>query len=278
MSKNSDAGLGAYLDRISDYALLAREEEQDLARRLRDHQDPEARNRLILCNLRLVVSIAKRFQGRGLLLVDLIEEGNVGLMRAVERFDPELGNRFSTFATWWIERAIRRALRASTRTVKIPGYMFEILSRANRTHAQLEQELGRPPTMDEVAKHMGLKHETALLMRQAMRARTSSLSTPLTDRPEGVESTLGMILEDRNASSPEDIVLGELEHQLLHRVINSIDEREARILTLRYGLEENPPKTLSEIGKIMELSRERVRQLEQRALERIKSAMQHGEE
>ena len=275
--RDSDSGLGGYLKRIGRYTLLSREEEVELAGRYQKKHALEARDQLILCNLRLVVSIAKKFQGRGLPLVDLIEEGNLGLMRAVERFDPNKGNRFSTFATWWIERAIRRALRASTHTVRIPGYMFEIISRAKRTSMQLEQTLDRRPTMDEVAEHMGLKPDTALLMKQAMRSRTASLATPLGETEEETEGSLGMILEDREAGRPEDIVMGEMEHQLLHRVIGSIDEREAKILTLRYGLEEGPPKTLSEIGKVMGLSRERVRQLEQRALHRLKEAMEHGE-
>ena len=269
--RSSQSGLQSYLSRIGQLELLDREQEQQLARQYRDEGDLAAREELIVRNLRLVVSIAKRFQKRGLQLVDLIEEGNVGLIRAVERFDPEMGNRFSTFATWWIERSVRRAISSSARTVRIPAYMFELVARAKQAAMALQDELDRPPTMDEIAKRMHLKKDTAVLLKRAMRARTTSLSAPVSGgSDEDSETTLGMVLEDKETLRPDEIVLSEMERQKLHRMIESIDEREARILSLRYGLEHDPPKTLNEIGKELDLSRERVRQLENRALKRLK--------
>lgn len=278
VSRRSQSGLQSYLSGIGQYHLLSREEEQELARRYRDEDDESARQALIQSNLRLVVSIAKKFRGRGLPLVDLIEEGNIGLIRAVERFDPERGNRFSTFATWWIERCIRRGLSSNSRTVRIPAYMFELVAHAKRSAMKLEDELGRRPTMDEIAKSLDLKPETGKLLRKAMHGRTTSLSTPLSGGNEdGDPTSLGSMLEDRESPHPDEVVLTEIELEKLKELILSIDERDARILTLRYGLNSDVPKTLSEIGDIIGLSRERVRQLEMRALKRLKRAL-GGEE
>ncbi len=275
--RTSHSDLQGYLSRIGSFPLLSKDEELELACRYREKGDQKARERLILCNLRLVVSVAKAFQGKGLSLPDLIEEGNVGLISAVERFDPRRGVRLSTFATWWIERAIRRALYSSARMVRIPAYMFEAVARAKQVALKLQGELGRPPTVDEIAKGMRLRRETAVLLEHATRARITSLSTPTGHRDaDGAETTLGMLLEDRAALSPEQIVLNEMERQTLHRMIESIDEREAKILSLRYGLDDEPAKTLSEIGKIMGLSRERIRQIEARALNRLKAAIETG--
>ncbi|MDP6439019.1 MAG: RNA polymerase sigma factor RpoD/SigA [Candidatus Brocadiia bacterium] len=271
-----DGGLRAYLSRIGTYQLLEPHEEHELAERYRSSGDPEARERLILCNLRLVVSIAKRFQGRGLPLMDLIEEGNLGLLRAIERFDPDKGVRVSTLATWWIERAIRRALYSSVRTVRIPAYMFEIIARAKATALELHEELARTPTMPEIAARMKLTKRTATLLQRAMRGRTRSLSEPVAGGYDGSQTTLDAVLEDEGAARPDEIVLGEMEHQALHRMIQSIDGREAHILALRFGLEDEDPKTLSKIAEIVGLSRERVRQIEHRALQRLKEALESG--
>ncbi|MFP4029655.1 MAG: RNA polymerase sigma factor RpoD/SigA [Candidatus Brocadiia bacterium] len=270
------SGLQKYLSRIGEYELLNREQEQKLSRQYRNEGNTKAREELIVRNLRLVVSIAKRFQGRGVPLVDLIEEGNIGLMRAIERFDPDRGNRFSTFATWWIERSVRRAISSSARTVRLPAYMFEMVARAKQTALKLEDELGRAPTMDEVARRMQLKKGTAVLLKRAMKARTTSLSTPVKKDGE-YGTTLGNLLEDHDSPSPAEAALGEMERERLHRMINSINERESKILALRFGLEHDPPKTLSEIGDILGLSRERIRQLEKRALEKLKSVMEPEE-
>ena len=276
--RTGQSDLQSYLSRIGSFSLLTREEEGKLARRYRKGGDQKARERLILCNLRLVVSIAKTFQGRGLPLPDLIEEGNVGLIGAVERFDPGRGVRFSTFATWWIWRAIRRALYSSARTVRIPAYMFEAIARAKQVALKLQTELGRAPTMEEIARRMRLRKDTAVLLQHAMHARITSLSAPTGHHDaNGAETTLGMLLEDRTVLPPDQLVFNEMERETLRRMIESINEREAKILSLRYGLDDEQPKTLNEIGKIMGVSRERVRQIESRALKRLKAALETGE-
>ena len=272
-----DTGLKDYLERAGAYPLLDREEEQELARRYREHGDPRAREQLVVSNLRLVVSIAKKFQRRGLQLMDLVEEGNLGLLRAVERFDPDRGSRFSTFATWWIQQAIRRALYASVLTVRVPAYMFEIVARAKEVALKLEAETGRRPSMEEVIRRMSLRRSTGVLLKRAMLSRTASLSAPVSSEASveaGMDSSLEAVLQDDSAVPPDEIVIGEIERRALHRMIESIDQREARILSLRFGLEEGQPKTLNEVGSLLGISRERVRQLEHRALKRLKGAME----
>ena len=276
---SSDTGLKNYLTKIGTYPLLDRSQEQQLARRYREHGDRQARDQLILSNLRLVVNIAKKFQRRGLQLMDLIEEGNLGLLHAVERFDPGKGHRFSTYATWWIEQAVRRALYSSVLTVSIPAYMFEIVARAKETALKLEEELGRRPSIEEVAQRMRLSRRTGALLKRAMLARTSSLSGPI--GPQGASEhefapSLEAVLADDAAARPDEIVISKMEAQALHRMIESIDQREARILSLRFGLGEDQPKTLTEVGKVLGVSRERVRQLEHRALKKLKAALQSG--
>jgi len=269
----SDQGLKHYLERIGTYPLLNREEERELARRFRRHGDQQAREKLIVSNLRLVVSIAKRFAGRGLPLMDLIEEGNLGLLQAVERYDPAREVRFATLATWWIERAIRRALYSSVRLVRLPAYIFEIVARAKNAALKLEEELRRSPTIDEIAERMKLKKRGAMLLRHAMRSHTQSLSDPVAPAYQDSETTLDAVLEDESARRPDEIVLGDMEQQALLRMIESIDRRQARILALRFGLDQEKPRTLEEIGRIVGLTRERVRQIERQALQRLKEAL-----
>jgi len=271
-----DSNLADYLNRIGRHPLLDRDREREVARRYRDHGDTEARDLLIVSNLRLVVSIAKRYRRRGLSLMDMIEEGNLGLMRAADHFDPELGYRFSTYATAWIKRAIRRALYSSVRTIRLPAYMFEIVARAKQTSLRLQEELGREPTVEQVARRMQLDRRTALLLKRAMRCRTTSLSASVRDARGGEAVPLEAVLADERATPPDEIVLDETERSALMRMIESIDGREARILRLRFGLDHQQPKTLNQIGKMVGLSRERVRQIERRALVRLKDALESG--
>jgi RNA polymerase primary sigma factor len=271
-----DPALRRYLKDIGAYPLLTREQEQELARRIRDEGSEEAKERMIVCNLRLVVSIAKHYARRGLELMDLVEEGNVGLLHAVEKFDPERGVRFSTYATWWIQRAIRRAVLAAQRTIHVPAYMIETIARAKKAQGRLHEELGRTPTMQEVASELDLEGNRVRLLRRALSANTTSIDRDL-GRDEDAEVSLSAILPDEAAPPPDQAVFGRMELETLEHMLQHISEREAEILSLRFGLAGEGPQTLRDVGKHMGLSRERVRQIEKRALARLKEAMDRGE-
>jgi RNA polymerase primary sigma factor len=264
--------LRQYLQEIGRYPLLKKEEEQELARRYREQGDREAKDRLILCNLRLVASVAKDYAGRGLELTDLIEEGNLGLLHAVEKFDPDLGFRFSTYATHWIRRAIRRALNSSARTIRIPTYMVDIVARAKRVQSRLRAEERRPPTMQEVAAELDLSPAQARLVQRTLAADTTSIDAgPPGDR--STRTSLGAMLRDPDADRPDKVVFEALELQALSDLLETIDEREAHILSMRFGLDRDGPKTLREVGREVDLSRERVRQIEKGALEKLNEAL-----
>ncbi|MFQ5886971.1 MAG: sigma-70 family RNA polymerase sigma factor [Anaerolineae bacterium] len=238
-------------------------------RRILERQVEEgemARQRLIRSNLRLVISIAKRYRGQGLTFLDLIQEGNVGLMRAVDKFDYRQGNRFSTYATWWIRQAITRALSYQSRTIRLPVHMGERLRRVRQVSGQLERELGRKPEPEEIAQLLDLSMEQ---MERVLRAPTHTISL---EKPvgEGGENQLGEFIEDEEIPPPVDLILGEELHEQLQEVLWKLPSRERRIIDLRFGLSDGDPRTLQEIAEEFGLSRERIRQIEGEVLRKLR--------
>lgn len=257
-----------YLRDINVTALLTRDEERELAERI-EEGDGEARNQMVQANLRLVVNIARHYTGRGLNLEDLISEGNLGLVRAVEAFDPSHNIRFCTYATYWIKQSIKRALINMAPTVRLPAYMVDLLNKWKRATSQLTEELGRAPTQEEVAGRLGLSPKKMSIIRRAIRIAASSQQPE--DSSEG--QTLDELLSDEHGGAP-DLRLGEADdvRQVL-RLLDSMDERDAAILRLRFGLAGEDPLTLQEVGDRLGLTRERVRQLERKALAGLRQAL-----
>jgi RNA polymerase primary sigma factor len=284
----------AYLNEIGQVPLLSAAEEIELAermargvaaeRRLASGQplSPQlraaleadvangqaARHHLTQANLRLVVSIAKKYVGRGLSLMDLVQEGNLGLMRAVEKFDPTRGNRFSTYATWWIRQAVTRAIAEQARTIRLPVHMSESMGQVKRTAERLAQALGRQPTTEELATALGQPTEKLTRVLEAMRLPIS-LETPV---GEDRENTLGEFVEDTMQESPLEAASHELLRQDLRAALEELDERARRIVILRYGLEDGQHRTLEAVGKMMGMTRERARQIEAEALRQLRSS------
>jgi len=267
-----DSGLQLYLQEINQTRLLTAEQEIALARRIRkgDHQ---ARDEMIRSNLRLVVSIAKNYCRRGLSLLDLIEEGNLGLLRAVERFDPAEGCRFSTYASWWIRQAIKRSLISAVHPLDIPPYMVDMINKWRQTSAALECDLGRRPTQAEVARAMGLSCKKVDVIVRAARA----FSAPFQAVSDDAQWSISEMLADEGSRSPVDIILENRRTTAVRKVLNSIDERASTVLRLRFGLEGGSPLTLKEIGAKIGLTRERVRQIENEALQAITAAIRRQE-
>jgi RNA polymerase primary sigma factor len=265
--------LETYLREINETPLLTAEDEQQLAARIADG-DAEARDRMVRANLRLVVNIARGYSGKGLGLQDLIEEGNLGLLRAVEGFDPAVGTRFSTYASYWIKQSIKRALINSSKTIRIPAYMVELLSKWRRANTRLSEELGRTPTPEEIARILGLPKKKLPIIKKAIRIYNS---TPQTDQTEAGWS-LGEMVMDERMKSPEDELLESdvLKHVL--EMIETLDPREATVLRMRFGLGEMEPHTLKEIGEELGLTRERVRQIETEALKRLADGLKDPRE
>ncbi|HHM12495.1 MAG TPA: RNA polymerase sigma factor RpoD/SigA [Planctomycetaceae bacterium] len=256
--------LETYLREINETPLLSAEEEQELAYRI-EQGDVEARDRMVRANLRLVVNIARGYTGKGLSLQDLIEEGNLGLLRAVEGFDPSVGTRFSTYASYWIKQSIKRALINSAKTIRIPAYMVELLSKWRRANARLTEELGRTPTPEEVARVLGVPKKKLPIIKKAIRIYNAS---PQNDQPEAGWSLGEMVMDERMKSPDEEL----LEHDTLRRVkqlLDEMDPREATVLRMRFGLDNHEPHTLKQIGESLGLTRERVRQIETEALARL---------
>ncbi|MBN2375928.1 MAG: sigma-70 family RNA polymerase sigma factor [Sedimentisphaerales bacterium] len=260
-----ESTLQLYLTEINSSPLLTAEEEKALSRRIIHDNDPAARDRMIRSNLRLVVNIAKKYSKRGMPLSDLIEEGNLGLMRAVESFDPEHGSRFSTYASWWIKQGIKRALINSVQPIHIPAYMVEMIARWKQASIKMEDELGRSPTLEEMSKALEVPPRKIKIIRRAVKAFSSP--SQMADSDEAL--SLNEMLEDEKTLRPEEIVFNADELATIKILLDKIDEREAAVLRLRFGLNDEEPLTLKEIGKRVGLTRERVRQIEKEALDKL---------
>ncbi len=262
---NVDDSVKMYLKDIGRVALLTSDEEKELAQRMAEG-DEEAKNRLSEANLRLVVSIAKRYVGRGLQFLDLIQEGNLGLIKAVEKFDYTKGFKFSTYATWWIRQAITRAIADQARTIRIPVHMVETINKQVRVSRNLLQELGREPTPQEIADVMKISVERVLEI-QKIAQDPVSLETPI---GEEEDSHLGDFIEDINAVSPSDAAEQRMLRDQLKQVLSTLTAREEKVIMLRYGLEDNRARTLEEVGKEFNVTRERIRQIEAKALRKLR--------
>ncbi len=259
-----------YLKEIGKIPLLSVDEEMNLAKKICDPDEAvrkEARKQMAESNLRLVVSIAKRYMGRGMQFLDLIQEGNLGLLRAVEKFDYQKGFKFSTYATWWIRQAITRSIADQARTIRIPVHMVETINRLIKIQRKLVQEFGREPRPDEVAKVMGIPvSKVREIMSFAL--EPVSMETPIGDEDD---SHLGDFLQDSNAKIPVNFAMDVLLHDQLMEVIKSLTEREQKVILLRFGLEDGKPRTLEEVGKVFGITRERIRQIEAKSLRKLRN-------
>jgi RNA polymerase primary sigma factor len=264
------SGLQLYLRSINESPLLTADQEKDLARRIIQLNDPEARERMVRSNLRLVVNIAKHYVGRGLTLPDLIEEGNIGLLKAVEGFDPENGSRFSTYASWWIKQAIKRALINSVQPIHIPAYMIEMMAKFRFAMRELEDHLGRLPTTEELSAHLKMSVKKLKIIKKAVKAYHSP--TQFTGGGDE-EMTISDLVADTNNPTPDRAVVENDDLRHLSELLEQIDDRAAKILKLRYGLDGDDPMTLKQIGQQIGLTRERVRQIEHEALRKLRDAM-----
>ena len=260
-----DDSVKIYLKDIGRVPLLTAEQEIELAKRM-EEGDEQAKKTLSEANLRLVVSIAKRYVGRGMQFLDLIQEGNLGLMKAVEKFDYTKGFKFSTYATWWIRQAITRAIADQARTIRIPVHMVETINKQGRATRQLLQRLGREPSAEEIAEYMGCSVERVREI-QKIAQDPVSLETPI---GEEEDSHLGDFLEDDKALSPSDVAERKMLKEQLLQVLNTLTPREQKVLRLRYGLDDSHPRTLEEVGREFNVTRERIRQIEAKALRKLR--------
>ena len=257
-----------YLKEIGKIPLLTSEEEVELAKMIEENSE-EARRRLAEANLRLVVSIAKKYVGRGMLFLDLIQEGNLGLIKAVEKFDYRKGYKFSTYATWWIRQAITRAIADQARTIRIPVHMVETINKLIRISRQLVQELGREPLPEEIAQEMNISEER---VREILKIAQEpvSLETPIGEEDD---SHLGDFIEDQEAQAPADAAAFELLKEQLEDVLDTLSAREEKVLRLRFGLDDGRSRTLEEVGQFFGVTRERIRQIEAKALRKLRHPM-----
>ena len=254
-----------YLKEIGQIKLLSAEEEVELAKRVSEG-DQEAKNKLTEANLRLVVSIAKKYSGRGLHILDLIQEGNTGLIRAVDKFDWTKGNKVSTYATWWIRQAITRAIADQARTIRVPVHMVEVINKATRCNRKLVQELGREPTVEEIAAELNLPVEKIIEANRTA-ADTLSLDTPVGDEED---TSIGSFVEDESTPGPADATSNALLAEALKEILDTLTEREADVLRMRFGMYDGRTYTLEEVGQIFGVTRERIRQIENKAIRKLR--------
>ncbi len=262
---NLDDPVRMYLKEIGQVRLLSAEEEVELAQRVADG-DQAAKNKLTEANLRLVVSIAKKYSGRGLHILDLIQEGNTGLIRAVDKFDWTKGNKFSTYATWWIRQAITRAIADQARTIRVPVHMVEVINKATRCNRKLVQELGREPTVEEIAAELNLPVEKIIEANRTA-ADTLSLDTPVGDEED---TSIGSFVEDERTPGPADATSNALLSEALKEILDTLTEREADVLRMRFGMYDGRTHTLEEVGQIFGVTRERIRQIENKAIRKLR--------
>ena len=262
---NLDDPVRMYLKEIGQVHLLTVEEEVELAKRVSEG-DQEAKNKLTEANLRLVVSIAKKYSGRGLHILDLIQEGNTGLIRAVDKFDWTKGNKFSTYATWWIRQAITRAIADQARTIRVPVHMVEVINKATRCNRKLVQELGREPTVEEIAKELGMPVEKIIEANRTA-ADTLSLDTPVGDEED---TSIGSFVEDEATPGPADATYNALLSEALTEILNTLTDREADVLRMRFGMCDGRTHTLEEVGQLFGVTRERIRQIENKAIRKLR--------
>jgi len=268
----SKAGLGWYLDHIKSTPLLTAVQEQQLSRLIREHSDPIAREQMIQANLRLVVKIAKDYHTSGMTLSDLVAEGNLGLLRAVEEFDPDAGVRFSTYAAWWIKQSIKRAMINTGQSIRIPAYLVKLVSKWRQASRQLEAELGRPATVDEMAKRLHISAKKAAIIQQGLTA----VNAPSQMGGDETQSISEML--PSNGEAPEEAMLSASTLPFVQSMLGHLPPRERQILELRFGLDgyDGPPRTFKEIGKVIGLTRERIRQLEKQALLKLRDLVEEA--
>ena len=262
---NLDDPVRMYLKEIGQVKLLTADEEIELAKRVSEG-DKAAKDRLTEANLRLVVSIAKKYSGRGLHILDLIQEGNTGLSRAVDKFDYTKGNKFSTYATWWIRQAITRAIADQARTIRVPVHMVEVINKATRCNRKLVQELGREPTLEEIAAELNLPIEKIIEANRTA-ADTLSLDMPVGDEED---TTIGSFVEDDNTPGPVDATSNAMLSEALTEILGTLTEREADVLRMRFGMYDGRTHTLEEVGQIFGVTRERIRQIENKAIRKLR--------
>ena len=262
---NLDDPVRMYLKEIGQIKLLSADEEVDLAKRVSEGEQA-AKNKLTEANLRLVVSIAKKYSGRGLHILDLIQEGNTGLIRAVDKFDWTKGNKFSTYATWWIRQAITRAIADQARTIRVPVHMVEVINKATRCNRKLVQELGREPTVEEIAAELNLPVEKIIEANRTA-ADTLSLDTPVGDEED---TSIGSFVEDERTPGPADATSNALLAEALKEILDTLTDREADVLRMRFGMYDGRTHTLEEVGQIFGVTRERIRQIENKAIRKLR--------